>query len=456
MPYGGLMGAPGTIAVVGSGISGLSAAWLLSRRYDVTLFEAENRPGGHSNTVEALIPGGPAIPVDTGFIVYNTACYPNLIALFESLGVPTASTDMSFAVSLGGGSYEYSGSSLATLFGQPSNVLRPSHWRMLADTLRFFRETRVLDIDRLDPDLTLGVFLARAGYSEAFTARHILPMAAAIWSTPSRDVLDFPVAAFIRFFSNHGLLQVANRPEWRTVAGGSREYVKRILADFRGRIALGEPVRRISRSASGATLATASGEHRFDACVIATHADEALSLLADPSREEQTLLGAFRYALNRAVLHTDATVMPRRKRLWSSWNYIGDGKGRDATLAVTYWMNKLQPLGPAAPELFVTLNPPHEIGGEHALKSFDYAHPMFDAAAMRAARDLWRLQGLRKTWFCGSYFGYGFHEDGIQSGLAAAESIGGVRRPWQVEGESSRIHLGPAAGRRPLQLEAAE
>jgi predicted NAD/FAD-binding protein len=445
------------IAVVGSGISGLSAAWLLSKRHDVTLFEAEPRAGGHSNTVEATAPGR-MIPVDTGFIVYNTASYPNLIALFEHLEVPTAPTDMSFAVSLGSGGYEYAGSSLPALFGQPSNLFRPAHWRMLADTLRFFREAPALAGVDGDVHQTLGHYLARAGYSEAFVARHILPMAAAIWSTPSRDVLAFPVAAFVRFFANHGLLQVADRPQWRTVVGGSREYVRRVLADFGGKTVLGDPVRRIVRSQDGVSIETASGEReRFDRCVVATHADDALPLLADPSAEERVLLGAFRYTSNRAVLHTDAGQMPRRRRLWSSWNYLGEGQGRDATLAVTYWMNKLQPLGSDAPDLFVTLNPPTRIDAGHVVSEFDYRHPMFDAGAMSAQRSLWSLQGVRRTWFCGSYFGYGFHEDGLQSGLAVAEDIGGVRRPWNLADESGRIHIARAHNAPLAQvLEAAE
>ncbi len=450
------MGGRKSIAVIGSGIAGLSAAWLLAKRHDVTLVEAEPRLGGHSNTVDVMA-GGRSIPVDTGFIVYNTASYPNLIALFEHLGVPTAATDMSFAVSLDAGGYEYAGSSLATLFGQPSNLLRPAHWRMLADTLRFFRAaTDIMPLDD-DPCLTLGEYLRRGGYSDAFIARHILPMAAAIWSTPSRDVLDFPLAAFLRFFANHGLLQVRNRPQWRTVVGGSREYVQRLLADFNGEVVLGDPARRVSRSAGGITIATARTERRFDACVIATHGDDALALLADPAADEQALLGAFRYIPNRAVLHTDASLMPARRRLWSSWNYLGSTAGIDRTLALTYWMNKLQPLGDGAPDLFVTLNPPRDIDARHVHGAFDYAHPMFDAAALDAQRQLWRLQGVRQTWFCGSYFGSGFHEDGLQSGLAAAEAIGDVRRPWRVTAESGRIHLAPTttpAGH--SHLEAAE
>ena len=440
------MGTRRTVAVVGSGISGLSAAWLLAQRYEVTLIEADQRLGGHSNTVDAPGKNGP-IPVDTGFIVYNTASYPNLIALFRYLNVPTAPTHMSFAVSLDQGAYEYAGSGLTSLFGQPSNIMRPSHWRMIADTLRFFREARDLDLAGVDGGLTLGQYLANAGYSDAFTAHHILPMAAAIWSTPSRAVLDFPVAAFVRFFANHGLLQISDRPEWRTVVGGSREYVKRLRAAFDGKILLGEPALRIARTTDGVTVTTTKGERRYDRCLVATHADDALRLLADPDGEERALLGAFQYASNRAVLHSDASLMPRRRRLWSSWNYLGAGHGIPTTLSVTYWMNNLQPLGEGSEDLFVTLNPSQDIAVERVVATFDYAHPIFDASAMRAQRDLWRLQGRRRTWFCGSYFGFGFHEDGLQSGLAAAEDLGGVRRPWSVPDESGRIHLRPTGAR---------
>lgn len=445
-----------SIAVIGSGISGLGAAWLLGQRHEVTLFEAEGRPGGHSNTVDADA-GGRIVPVDTGFIVYNVASYPNLIALFEHLSVPTAPTDMSFAVSLDGGGYEYAGSSLATLFGQPSNVVRPGHWRMLWDTLRFFREVPGPGETSVNETTTLGEYLAANGYSEAFVSRHILPMAAAIWSTPSAQVLDFPLAAFARFFANHGLLQVRNRPQWRTVVGGSREYVRRILGASRIETRLGEAARSVVRGEAHATVRTSRGEQRFDAVVIATHADDALALLADADGEERQLLGAFRYARNRAVLHTDAGLMPARRRLWSSWNYLGSGTGREARLCVSYWMNTLQPLGAGVPDMFVTLNPSHEPARGTRIAEFDYDHPMFDARAMAAQRQLWRLQWHRRTWFCGSYFGYGFHEDGLQSGLAAAEDIGGMRRPWSVAGESSRIHLRPAGHvARPLLPEAAE
>jgi predicted NAD/FAD-binding protein len=434
---------PREIAVIGTGISGMAAAWLLSERHRVAVYEREDRLGGHSNTVEVEGSAG-AVPIDTGFIVYNEPNYPNLTALFRLLDVPTQPSEMSFGVSLDGGRVEYGGTNLATLFAQKRNLLRPGHWAMLRDLIRFYREAPELLREGADRDeLTLAAYLERHSYSRAFIDRHLLPMAAAIWSAPPSTMGAYPAASFVRFCDNHGLIRLRDRPQWRTVTGGSREYVRRLTARYADRVRLGRAVRRVWRHADQVTIEDeGGGTAAFDAVVVATHADEALALLGDPSATERSLLGAFRYQRNAVVLHTDAALMPRRRAVWSSWNYLGRSGG-DAELSVTYWLNRLQSL-PGDRQYFVTLNagvPPRE---STFLRRLVYDHPIYDTAATVAQRNLWRLQGERSTWFCGAYFGAGFHEDGLQAGLAAAEGLG-VRRPWTVPDESGRIHLGPPA-----------
>jgi predicted NAD/FAD-binding protein len=435
------------IAVVGAGVSGLSAAWLLAKAHDVTLFEREQRLGGHANTVEVPVAEG-RIAVDTGFIVYNVASYPNLVAMFEHFGIETIGTRMTFAASLDGGRCEYSGTGIHGMFGRPGAWLDPEHWRMTRDILRFFREADAFRHAARDEALSLGDWLVARRYSRAFIERHILPMAAAIWSAPADTLLAYPAASFSRFFANHGLLQVRNRPQWRTVVDGSRSYVRRLLSDFGGAIRPGSPVVTVVPQARGVDLVLADGRREtFEQVVLACHADQALRLRADPDADERALLGAFRYQSNDAVLHTDPRLMPQRRRLWSSWNYIG--VGRSDRLCVSYWMNALQSLKTRT-DLFVTLNPPAEISPEHEIARFAYDHPVFDAAALAAQRDLWRIQGRRGIWFAGAYCGAGFHEDGLQAGLWVAESIGGVQRPWQIAAPSDRIVTGPPLDRRSL------
>lgn len=422
-----------SIAVIGSGISGLAAAWLLAQRHAVTLIEADRRLGGHSHT--NMVEG---VPVDSGFIVFNPPSYPNLVALFKHLGVATKPAPMGFSASLDGGASEYSGAGIGSLVGHASNLVDYGHWRMMLDLGRFFRLAPEWSRTLADDATPLGPFLKAQGFSDAFLERHILPMAAAIWSTPSKQVLAFPAGAFFRFFGNHGLLQVRDRPMWRTVDGGSRRYVEAIEKCLAGRIRLAAPVEAIVRRGDGVDVRSRGTVAHYDACVIATHADQALAMLGDADGLEKRLLGAFAYQRNTAVLHRDGGVMPKRRRLWSSWNYATSGP---ADVCVTYWMSMLQSL--PLRDVFVTLNPNRPIADEAVVAEHSYAHPVFDAASFSAQRDLWSLQGRRRTWFCGSYFGYGFHEDGLQSGLAVAEQLGGVRRPWTVEDELGRIALAP-------------
>lgn len=431
---------PKRIAVIGAGITGLSAAWLLGQAHDVVLIEAEPRLGGHANTV--LVPGddGGETPVDTGFIVYNERTYPNFVALLDHLGVATQPTEMSFAVSLDGGRLEYSGTGLAGLFAQPGNLANPRFWAMLRGLVRFYRDATRDARAGSAAAMTLGEYLAAGGYGAAFRDDHLLPMAAAIWSAPCSEILSYPAQAFLRFHHNHGLLQLTDRPLWRTVTGGSAVYVERLRSRFRGSVRLGTPARQVRRSPNEVLVAGDGWSERFDQVVFATHADRTLALLADPDPLEASALGAFRYSRNRAVLHGDEALMPRRRRAWASWNHLGERARPDAACAVTYWMNLLQDL-PRQRPFFVTLNPPETLRAETILREEVYEHPIFDRAALAAQGHLWSLQGARRSWFCGAYFGSGFHEDGLQSGLAVAEALGDVRRPWNVADESGRIPL---------------
>ena len=431
------------IAVIGSGISGLSAAWLLGKRHAVTLYEQADRPGGHTNTVDVDI-GGQTIPVDTGFIVFNRVTYPNLTALFAHLRVPTQLSDMSFAASLDSGGLEYAGGSgFGGLFAQKSNLLRPRFLSMLAGVRKFYRNAVTDAAAPRFERLTLGEYLEAGSYSPAFRDDHLLPMASAIWSATTAEMLSFPALAFIRFHANHGLLQIACRPVWETVSGGSSAYVRRLLADFSGLTRLGTAVLRIERDGDGVTVCDSQGgAERFDHVVIASHANQALAMLAEPTADEAALLGAFRYQRNHAVLHSDASFMPRRRPAWACWNYIGGRTGDGADACFTYWMNRLQNL-PGKTPFFVTLNPARDVLPEALHYSTIYDHPLFDAAAIAAQAKLWALQGQQRTWYCGAYFGAGFHEDGLQAGLAVAEQLGGEPRPWTVADPSGRISLAP-------------
>ncbi len=407
------------VAVVGAGIAGLGAASALHGSFDVTLFEAGGYVGGHANTVEVDTPAGP-VPVDTGFIVYNERNYPLLTRLFREHGVPTEPSDMSFSVSLDGGAFEYRGSA-GGLLARPTNVVDPAAWRIAADMRRFARAaTRLLEEVN---DLSFAEFLRESGLSDAFIERYLIPMAACIWSATREDILTQRAWPLLRFLDNHGLVELRDRPRWRTVSGASREYVRRVSAPFSDRIRLGTPVTGVRRVMDGVEVRDArGGTGVFDAVVMATHADDTLALL-DASARERRVLGAFPYRPNRAVLHTDRRLMPRRRRAWASWNYLGETASRSGEpVSLTYWMNRLQNLDPSL-DLFVSLNPKRDPRSGSVLGEFDYAHPQFDADSVAAQGELVSIQGRGGVWFAGAWTGYGFHEDGLRSGLEAARSI---------------------------------
>ncbi len=421
------------IAVIGGGAAGLGAAWALAQRHEVVLYEAQARAGGHAHTMTVPGPDGP-VPVDSGFIVYNEPNYPNLTRLFAELGVATQASAMSFAVSLDQGRYEYAGSA-GGLFAQPANLLRPAHLRMTADVLRFFREAQALIAAgalQATNAGTLGDWLAARRFSDAFLERHLLPMAAAIWSAPAAEILAFPLAAFLRFFRNHGLLQARDRPQWRTVTGGSSRYVAALLQRLGpGRLRLATPVVALAPGHAGWTVIAADGQREgFDSVVLACHANQSLAILgAGATAAERTLLGAVRYSDNRALLHSDVALMPRRRRVWSSWNYLGES-GQPGAVSVTYWMNRLQGLDPRLP-LFVSLNPLRDPRAEQTYATWHCAHPIFDQPALDAQAALPTIQGRRGLWFCGSWCGYGFHEDALASGLGVAAALGSPA-PWAL------------------------
>lgn len=423
-----------TIAVIGAGISGLSAAWLLSRTaHSVTLYEKDDRLGGHANSV--VLPHGRQ-HVDTGFIVYNEANYPNFTALMAELGVATQEADMSFAASLQGGRIEYASNDLAAFLGGGRNLLSARFWSMALDIVRFYKSAKA-DVAAGAESRTLGAYLDARGYSEAFQCDHILPMAAAIWSSSLTDMRAYPLEAFVRFFSNHGLLRLANQPAWRTIVGASHVYVGALRAQLRAEVVTGRAVTQVTPGPGGVEVRDASGSVRvYDRVLIAAHADQALAMLANPDAEQRRLLSAVPYRTNRAVLHSDASFMPRRRGTWASWNYVGENAGEGC--AITYWMNRLQSLETPAP-LFVTLNPARTPKG--VLWEGEYEHPCFSLSALSAQREIWSIQGKGGIWFAGAWLGAGFHEDGLQAGLAAAEAIGGVRRPWSVAAESGRLAM---------------
>ncbi len=420
------------VAVIGSGIAGLAAAYGLRKHAQVTLFEANDYFGGHTNTVDVEAEGH-EFGVDTGFLVYNERTYPKLIALLDELGVATAKSDMSFSVKLPHTGLEWSGSSLNTVFAQRSNLLSPRFHRMLREVLRFNRTAQSLaDVNTSNTATTIGEFLLQERFSEDFKQWYFLPMIGCIWSCTTVQMLQFPMATLLRFCSNHGLLQVSNRPQWFTVKGGAREYVKRIIASLPD-VRLNSPVKRINRHTgdSMVEVVTAVGTERFDHVVVATHSDQALAMLTAPSTGEQAVLGAIGYQANKAVLHTDTSVLPRKQRAWAAWNYEHGGEAEGSRVCLHYLINKLQPL-PCTQPIVVSLNPVSAIKPETIIRRISYAHPVFDTAAIQAQSQLQRIQGVQNTWFCGAWAGYGFHEDGLKSGASVAQALVSL-----IEGKSA-------------------
>ena len=416
------------IAIIGSGIAGLGASYLLKKNVDVHLFENANRFGGHSNTVEPVF-GGTKVPVDTGFIVYNPLNYPNLVRLFAHLGVATQETDMSFAVSLDGGRREYEGS-IRGLLAQPVNLTQPRYWSMLTELVRFYRSAPRTAYDGPINE-SLGAFVARQKYSDAFVADHLLPMGAAIWSCTSGMMLDFPVRSYMRFLENHKLLNFVDRPQWRTVTGGSREYVRRIVAALGPRSHKSTHITGLRRAQGGVVITIAGqGDVWFDKVILAAHADQSLALITDASALEREILSSFRFQENRAVLHSDPVLMPKRRAAWGSWNYV-TGSDHDGGLCLTYWMNRLQSIDQAYP-LYETLNPHIEPDPALIHGEFSYDHPVFDERAILAQARLPEIQGHNNLFFAGAWTGYGFHEDGLKSAIAIARSLN-IEIPWQSD-----------------------
>jgi predicted NAD/FAD-binding protein len=438
------------IAVIGAGISGLSCAWLLSKHVradgshgtsaqppQVTLFEKNDYLGGHTNTVDVSV-DGVDFAVDTGFLVFNEWTYPNFIPMMANLGVETAPSDMSFGIKLtdsrGISQLEWCGSDdISTVFAQPSNLFKPKFIGMLMDLMRFNREATALAARKATLTGTLGEYLDANGYGRAFRDWYLVPMAACIWSTPTKQIDDFPLATFVTFCANHGLISVNNRPKWRTIKGGARHYVEKLRADLTD-IRLKANIQSVARTANGVSIQTENGAEHFDHVVMACHSDQSLALLGDASDEERRVLSAVRYMPNVAVLHTDHTLLPNRKRAWASWNYHAayqtEARRNDSPVSLTYLLNKLQPLPVSLDSpVMVTMNPLQPINPAKIIKTIAYDHPLFLPESVDAKIALRKLQGARNTWFAGAWTRYGFHEDGLMSGIAVARALG-ADTPW--------------------------
>jgi predicted NAD/FAD-binding protein len=415
------------IAVIGSGISGLSAAYLLDGQHDITVYEKNSYLGGHSRTINIDLLGGP-FAVDTGFIVFNYRNYPHLAGLFQKLDVPVMPSDMSFAASIDGGWLEYGTQTVASLFCQPANSLRPAYWKMIANILRFNRHA-VRYVER-HPDATLGRCLDDLGLGEWFRDYYLLAIGGAIWSTSIKDMLEFPAITFVRFFENHGLLSINDQPQWYTVKGGSREYVRRLTAEFASKIRLSAPVKRVERRDDAVLVHEQNGTmERYDQVIFACHSDQALAMLQQPTAQEQTLLGSCRYQTNHIIVHSDSSYMPKRRGAWASWVYQCNGR-RDSSpsISLTYWMNRLQSI-PTEQPVLVTLNANTEPEPSLIHDRYVFEHPVFDLGAINAQKQIGMIQGTDRIWYCGAWQRYGFHEDGILSAVNVAAKLG-VSPSW--------------------------
>lgn len=420
------------IAVIGAGISGLSAAHCLAARHEVTLYEQDDRVGGHTNTIIVPTASGEQ-PIDTGWIVYNGPNYPNLSALFAELQVQTRPTSMSFGVSLGRGAYEWKGSDrLLTVFAQPSNLLRPAHLRLMTDILRLNRHGKALLKSGALPSGSLGDFLRSAGFSPELGARYLLPMAGLIWSCSPKKAADYPAADFMRFFDAHSLFTATQQPTWRTVIGGSQQYVRKLLARFKGSLRQRTTVTSLRRVDGGIEVTSSAGVERYARVICATHSDQALCLLSDASDDERAVLAGIPYHGSRVVLHTDSRYLPRRRAAWAAWNYINDevdfrardwaGEIHDRPISGSYWMNLLQGIG-GTTQYVVTLNPAREISADKILHDVVYHHPHYGADSVASHQRLAAIQNGGGLWWAGAWTGYGFHEDGLKSGLRAVAGI---------------------------------
>ena len=409
------------IAIIGSGISGLTAAYYLHKNYDICLYEADSRLGGHTATKEIQVDGKNYL-IDTGFIVFNDWTYPNFIKLLNELGVESQPTEMGFSVFNPEADFEYAGTNLGTLFAQKRNLFSINHWKMLRDIVRFNKEAIAdLEANHLAPNETLGTYLRRKNYSEAFTNRYLIPMGSAIWSATQRAMLAFPLEFFIRFFKNHGLLNVVNRPQWRVIKGGSHAYIEPLIKGFKDKIRLNSPVARIARSEAGVTVISNGEAEFFDEVIIACHSDQALTLIGDVSDDERAVLSSIPYQKNSVVMHTDTRLLPRKKSTWSSWNYLLNGENQNPPI-LTYSMNILQSIE-SATEFCVTLNAKNIINPEKILGEYEYAHPVFSQASAQAQTAWPLINGVNHTWFCGAYWLNGFHEDGVNSALRVVSEL---------------------------------